>query len=226
MAAREADPGHGKPKCGAKGRSGKPCGRPAGWGTDHVGVGRCKMHGGSTPTHRRGAAIELQRRACDRLGVPVSPEEGDPGALLLGLVREAAGNVEFYRSLVAELPTHPEAGEWGENRDTGQPYFRQGDPGVYGPTYHPSGIPTGEAKPHILVVLYGEERDRLARFTKEALAANVEERRLRLEESDARELMTAFAKGIHAAKLTPEQTEVLRREFANHLRRSTADEVC
>lgn len=35
--------------CGAKNRSGEPCQRPAGWGTDHVGEGRCKLHGGLTP---------------------------------------------------------------------------------------------------------------------------------------------------------------------------------
>src|SRR3990172_10134718 len=27
------------------------CMRPAGWGTDHVGVGRCKLHGGSSPKY-------------------------------------------------------------------------------------------------------------------------------------------------------------------------------
>ena len=37
-------------KCGAKKRQGKgKCTRPAGWGTDHAGQGRCKLHGGSTP---------------------------------------------------------------------------------------------------------------------------------------------------------------------------------
>ena len=34
--------------CGAKTRDGTPCAHPAGWGTDHPGVGRCKLHGGST----------------------------------------------------------------------------------------------------------------------------------------------------------------------------------
>jgi hypothetical protein len=28
--------------CGAKTRSGGQCGRPAGWGTNHPGIGRCK----------------------------------------------------------------------------------------------------------------------------------------------------------------------------------------
>jgi len=36
--------------CGAKTKGdGEPCKRPAGWGTDHPGVGRCKLHGGATP---------------------------------------------------------------------------------------------------------------------------------------------------------------------------------
>ena len=36
-------------KCGAKKRSGGKCQQPAGWGTDHVGQGKCKLHGGATP---------------------------------------------------------------------------------------------------------------------------------------------------------------------------------
>jgi hypothetical protein len=32
--------------CGAKNRKGEPCGKPAGAGTPHVGVGRCRNHGG------------------------------------------------------------------------------------------------------------------------------------------------------------------------------------
>jgi len=38
----------GLPICGAKNRAGDPCHRPAGWGTDHVGYGRCKLHGGKS----------------------------------------------------------------------------------------------------------------------------------------------------------------------------------
>jgi hypothetical protein len=35
--------------CGANTKSKQPCQRPAGWGTNHVGEGRCKLHGGATP---------------------------------------------------------------------------------------------------------------------------------------------------------------------------------
>jgi hypothetical protein len=42
------------PLCGAKRRQGEgTCRKPAGAGTDHPGVGRCRLHGGCTPSHRR-----------------------------------------------------------------------------------------------------------------------------------------------------------------------------
>lgn len=34
--------------CGGKTRKGTKCKRPAGWGTDHVGSGKCKLHGGAS----------------------------------------------------------------------------------------------------------------------------------------------------------------------------------
>ena len=50
------------PKCGATTRAGHPCKRPAGSGTDHVGEGRCKHHGGATPIkHGRYSTITRPR---------------------------------------------------------------------------------------------------------------------------------------------------------------------
>lgn len=48
--------------CGAKNRAGNPCGRPKGWGTDHAGEGRCKLHGGSNPIrHGRYSTVSRPR---------------------------------------------------------------------------------------------------------------------------------------------------------------------
>jgi len=49
--------------CGIKRLKGEqlPCKKPAGWGTDHVGFGSCKLHGGATPSHTKHA--EKQRAA-------------------------------------------------------------------------------------------------------------------------------------------------------------------
>ena len=53
--------------CGAKTRrSGTPCRRPAGWGTDHPGRGRCKLHGGASkgpPKGSKNALVTGEREA-------------------------------------------------------------------------------------------------------------------------------------------------------------------
>lgn len=49
---------NGHAACGAKNRKGQLCKQRAGQGTDHIGYGRCKYHGGSTPTQRK--AVEGQ----------------------------------------------------------------------------------------------------------------------------------------------------------------------
>ena len=69
---------NGRPKCGArKKQSEGNCTRPAGWGTDHPGFGRCKLHGGCVPSGRK-AALEqaIQAQAASELAkldvVPVA----------------------------------------------------------------------------------------------------------------------------------------------------------
>ena len=57
-------------KCGMV-RNGKTCGRTAGYGTDHLGIGRCKYHLGTTRNHRLAADKEKARRAAELLGVPI-----------------------------------------------------------------------------------------------------------------------------------------------------------
>lgn len=42
--------------CGARTRAGGTCRKVAGYGTDHLGFGSCKFHGGSTPNGRKSAA--------------------------------------------------------------------------------------------------------------------------------------------------------------------------
>lgn len=171
--------------CGAKRRQGgEPCRKPAGWGVPGVKVGRCRLHLGGTPSHVVAASKELARQACVTLGIPI---ETHPAEALLREVCETAGNVEFYRSLVQELPTHPEPDEYIEG-DEGDGHWERGDPGVYGRTYHVSGIPTGEAKPHILVTLYNEERKHLLAATTAALKAGCDAKRVQIEEDKATQL--------------------------------------
>src|SRR5207253_3287091 len=50
--------------CGAKKKQGEgTCTQPAGWGTDHFGQGKCKLHGGATPIKSTGRYSKIKRPA-------------------------------------------------------------------------------------------------------------------------------------------------------------------
>lgn len=215
-------PGPDKELCGAqlpKRPQGTTCKQPAGHGTKHLGVGCCSRHGGNTESHEKAAGVELARRECVTLGIPV---DTNPAEALLRSVREAAGNVEFYRQLVQELPTHPADDVLvpativaNEDGTTGQiaAHWERGDPGVYGRTYHVSGMPTGEAKPHVLVQLYNEERKHLAAVATAALRAGVQERFVQLAEAQAgtlAEVLKDLVKRLGHDPAAPKTREAMR----------------
>jgi len=167
------------------------CSLRAGHGTDHVGTGPCKRHGGSTRNHVKAAQRALAVKACATLGVPI---QTGPGEALLQELCETVGNVAFYRALVQQLDAHPAPDERiGEGEDA---YYARGEPGVYGRTYHVSGIATGEAKPHVLVQLYNAERKHLKEVSAAALSAGVQDRWVSALENTATtvvQVLTDFA---------------------------------
>ncbi len=63
----------GRPTRGAEAK-GPHCTRPAGWGTDHVGSGACKLHGGNKPI-KHGRFSEVAR---ERLGERYDRWRADP----------------------------------------------------------------------------------------------------------------------------------------------------
>lgn len=84
--------------CGAKKRQSEgTCERPAGWGTDHPGIGKCKLHGGGTKSHKTAAKIELARQAVVTYGLP---RQIAPDAALLEEVWRTAGHVQWLGELV------------------------------------------------------------------------------------------------------------------------------
>lgn len=74
----------------------KPCRLGAGHGTDHVGFGFCKFHGGSTPNGAKHAA-KIQAVAA-AAGTEVEPHDA-----LLHSLGQQHGIAEFFASKVAEL---------------------------------------------------------------------------------------------------------------------------
>ena len=70
----------------------------------------------------------------------------------------------------------------------------------------------------VVVELYNEERDRLARYSKLALDAGIDERRLRVDEGRIVALGAAVDAAITDVGLDPEQREALRAALGRQLR--------
>lgn len=88
------------PLCGARKKNGEECRAFAGQGTDHPGIGRCKYHGGSTPSHQNNAAKVEAERKMVMMGAPVNIT---PAAALMGVLRATAGHVAWLATEVGSL---------------------------------------------------------------------------------------------------------------------------
>jgi hypothetical protein len=88
--------------CGAQRRAkeGGRCTRPAGWGTSHLGIGCCKLHGGSTRNHDIAAA----RAKLAQIAAYVEASAVVPEAALRLCVRLAVREVLYASEQVAALP--------------------------------------------------------------------------------------------------------------------------
>lgn len=90
------------PKCGAKTRAGTPCKYPAGRKTDHVGEGKCHLHGGDSPGAQKGnknavrtgefetlhlSALSAEERLLYE-ALPVDPKAQAESNLRLASIRE------------------------------------------------------------------------------------------------------------------------------------------
>jgi hypothetical protein len=153
--------------CGAKKRQGEgTCTQPAGWGTDHVGIGSCKLHGGSMQNHKTAAVTTQAKRDVVLFG---GRRDIHPADALLELVQWTAGEVDYWRQRVRVLEEHELT--WGvtEEVEKGSGEFTGTDV-------------TSAAKPNIAYVMLVDASNRLERYSTAALKAGVDERRVRIAE--------------------------------------------
>lgn len=175
-------------KCNGHNRSGAPCRNAAGFGTDHVGYGNCKFHGGASPAGKKHAERLQAEAAVVTYGLP---REVDPHTALLEELHRTAGHVAWLHTLVAAL----------ETRDLKQ-------------YQHMEAGGTVE-RPAIWVELYARERKHLAEVAKACISAGIEERRVQLAEQQGA-LIARVLDGVLTelgVRDRPEVPDVVRRHL-------------
>lgn len=191
MTAPVSPQGHDGPRCGAKKRQGEgTCTQTAGWGTDHVGYGACKLHGGNTGTQvvaaeRQRVEVRARQLLAD-LGhaEPVT----DPLAALMLLAGEHLAMKEAARSLVEDLDNVRY-----ESRSGGEQLRAE-------------------------VTLYERSLDRSARILADLVRLGVEERHVRLAEAQGALVVAAIVGAMDDVGLRGVQAEQLRGAVAVRLR--------
>jgi hypothetical protein len=163
--------------CGAPKRTkpGEICMMPAGSGTDHPGTGKCRHHGGTSRSHRVGAAhAELNGMA---RALHVSPAQALQAALSL-----TAGQTAYARQKVAEL-REDEMYERHINRETGIP----------------------QVLPNVWLVVLENSVGRMAKFAKLASDAGIAERDMNVKEAQTQMMGALLQGVLGELDLTPEQ---------------------
>lgn len=183
--------------CGAPKKDGSTCKQSAGAGTDHLGFGRCKYHGGNSPSHKNKAARDEVAHRFKAYGTPV---DIDPGTALLQEVRRSAGIVQWLGEVIAEFTTDLDlSGGAREARDAVQTLGEQGRAAA------------------VWVDLYFRERRNLAQVAKLAPDAGVAERQIQLQEEQGRLMATAIQAILGDLNLTVEQRTVAPGIVRKHL---------
>ena len=182
--AKDALPAMANGLCGAKKRGGGTCKRPAGWGTNHVGAGRCKNHTGSTPSGQVSGLVELARPRAGTMGIPI---DIDPHDAILECIRIAAGEVKYASDQIAELEEAEAVGPVQTSRPLKEEKGAENRE-IYVTEFGPPAL-------HIWIKVRHEAMDRLAKYSKAALDAGIAERQVKVAEAQAL-LMAEAVRGI------------------------------
>ncbi|WP_157536207.1 hypothetical protein [Kitasatospora mediocidica] len=171
----------------------------------------CIAHGGRLPNNLLGARRRATEERCRKLVTMYGRKiETTATEALLDEVQWTAGHVAWLRERVQELeagtpitagPEHPLV--WGTvRRKTGGQDWGE----------------TEEAGPTVWVKLYQQERAHLVKVCGEAIRAGIEERRVKLAESQGALVAQAIRKILDDLDLTAEQAARVHDIVPRHLR--------
>lgn len=173
--------------CGAKTRSSTPCKRPAGAGTTHVGIGRCRLHGGASPNAELAGSVVLARREAAVMGAPLPI---DPHEAILQAIHITAGEVQYCSDRIAELDTALVTTESVKTRP-----LSHGKDGEDPSTTVEERTRTTEVRLHAWIEARKDALNRMVSYSAAALKAGVEERQVRVAEQTG-QLIYEVVRGI------------------------------
>ncbi|WP_068325020.1 hypothetical protein [Janibacter terrae] len=171
----------------------------------------CAIHGAKSPQALQ-AAAKREQEAQARADAHRFAARTDihPADALLELVHYQAGIVTYWRARVEDVTD---------------------DDLVWGVTKHEDGFgaegpidkKTREAGPHVAYRLLTEAQDKLAAYAAAALKAGIDERRVRIAESQGAAIAGAIRAILDALNLTPEQAELVPQVVPAQLRLLAGD---
>jgi hypothetical protein len=183
--------------CGGKTRSrpGGRCTKPKGWGTDHLGIGSCKLHTGSTRNGEKSAAKETAL-------VMGAAMDMEPHEALLWCVRVAAGEVQYASERVAELSEEDAVGPVVTTRPL---KYEKGADSL-------TERVTEEQAPavHVWIDVRQKALAALAKYSKMAIDAGVAERQVQLAERYGEMIASLIGGILGDLELTKDQQAAAR----------------
>jgi hypothetical protein len=162
----------------------------AGWGTDHVGVGRCRLHGGNTRNQRAAAHAQQAEQKARALLANLDVVSVDNPFAALGRL---AGQVVAWQETIAGI-----VNELGERvRYEGA---------------------AGNEQLRAEIALYERAMDRCGQVLGMIARLNIEDRMARVSEQQAEIVVSAIEAALAAAGVTGRQADDARKVAAHHLR--------
>jgi hypothetical protein len=197
----------GQRRCWGRKNTGDQCGQIA-----MRGQNVCKNHGGMAPQNLAKAEERLTEEKARVLVETYGRKiETTASEALLDEVQWTAGHVAWLRERVQEI----ESATVVAGTDTGHPL-------VWGITKEKSGGEdygtTSEAVPNVWLKLYQQERSHLVTVCSQAIKAGIEERRIRLAESQGALIAQAIRAILGDLQLTTEQQARVPEIVPRHLR--------
>jgi hypothetical protein len=178
----------------------------AGHGTDHVGIGACRRHGGNTSIHVHAA----QRHQAEQLVATYGLPRTIPAAVALQEEQaRTVGAVDWLTDVIRAQD--PEALAWGLAMEE-----RQEGGESLGTTRR------FEARPSVWVQIFQTEREHLRRVARDIQSLGLEERQVRLAEQESTRLSVLLGGAVREILdelgLSADQRDLVPRVVAKHLR--------